>query len=516
MNKNIAPPPRSTPAITKPELHSTHLQAIRLEISSTIGLITCRSRCGDRRNLPCSCTDICIVNGNCCSDIDLACPEQVASGQLRFQHLKGAEVVCSSLTNTFMVMSCPGQSTAESDKWDDHFPFPMKNATVGTLKPMNSDDGQEFSSTSTTPNIFTRSDEAVSPDSMLLASHEIQEHPFTTKDPKEMHTGSNAFVSLLLDTPVIDMSTDLMYRNRSIAHCNGVLNSDMVFWKVQVNVLERKVELRNFEELNEIVTTSVAGYLPPDIRPTSSAGRECVSFAIGQCKPEYLIDQPELDSMCATLGVTYYRQFEGRSNLYFKNIHCLHCNLGFVNDSLPVIDRVRTGKFKLSVVASVSNNGNVRILNDVNYGFPSWVGVECSLSTENQEGGQCFSTECSELYEQRPDGMCSKLTKVKYMIGADNCTVMRSQDFEEKLIALIDCYLQTYESAELSSESVRFDTVFDKRLNISLLQMSADVHYDTDRPHRNSKPFLRELSRLIYAATNFCCGPPTSHFECSV
>ena len=178
-----------------------------------------------------------------------------------------------------------------------------------------------------------------------------------------------------------------------------------------MNLLERKVEPRNFEELNEVVTTSVAGYLPPapDTARTSSAGSECVSFAIGQCKPEYLIDQPELDLMCATLGVTYYRQFEGRSNLYFKNIHCLHCNLGFVNDSLPVIDRVRTGKFKLSVVASVSNNGNVRILNDVNYGFPSWVGVECSLSTENQDSGQCFSTECSELYEQRPDGMCNMI-----------------------------------------------------------------------------------------------------------
>ena len=517
INTNIASPPRTTPVVTKPEIPPAHLLTKSSESSSSsgdmkkrssrIGKVTCRGRCGDRINLPCSCTDICFVNGNCCSDIYLACPEQVSSARLRFWHLRRAEVVCSSLTNTFMVMSCPGESTAESGNWDDDFPFPLKNATVATLNSIDTD---------TTPNILTSSKEAVSPGRMLLASHELQEYPFTTKDPKEMHTGSNAFVSLLLDTPVTDMTTDLMYRNSSIANCNGVLNSNLLFWKVQVPLLNIKVKPRNFEELNEIVTTNVVVYEPPDTLATSFAGSECISFAIHQCKPEYLIDQPELDSMCATRGITYYRSTEEHKKLFYKNIHCLHCNLGFVNDSKPVVDAVSTGRtFKLSVVASLSNNGNVRILNDLIKGFISWVGVECSLSTENQNSGGCFSTECSELYEQRPDGMCRKLTKVKYMIGADNCTVMRSQDFEEKLIALIVCYLQTYESAELSSESVRFNTVFDRRLNISLLEMSSEVYYEYDPPSRNSKPFLRELSMLIYAATNFCCGPPTSHFECS-
>ena len=517
INTNIASPPRTTPVVTKPEIPPAHLLTESSESSSSsedmkkrssrISQVSCRGRCGDRINLPCSCTDICFVNGNCCRDIYLACPEQVASGHLRFKHLRRAEVVCSSLTNTFMVMSCPDLSIAESDNWDDDFPFPLKNATVATLNSID---------THTTPNILTSSKEAVSPGGMLLASHELQENPFTTKNPKEMHTGSNAFVSLLLDTPVTDMSTDLMYRNSSIANCNGVLNSNLLFWKVQVPLLSMKVKPRNFEELNEIVTTSVVVYHPPDTLATSSAGSECISFAIRQCKLEYLIDQPELDSMCATRGITYYRSAEEHKKLFYKNIHCLHCNLGFVNDSKPVVDAVSTGRtFKLSVVASLSNNGNVRILNDFKKGYISWLGVECSLSTENQDSGGCFSTECSELYEQRPDGMCRKLTKVKYMIGADNCTVVRSQDFEEKLVSLIKCYLQTYQGAELSSESVRFNTVFDKRLNISLLEMSAEVYYEYDPPGRNMRPFLTELSMLIYAANNFCCRPPTSHFECS-
>ena len=79
---------------------------------------SCRGRCGGRQNFPCSCTDICVVNGNCCSDVHLECPRVIASARSRLRHLSKAEVECSSLTDTFMVMSCPTQSNshAHADK----------------------------------------------------------------------------------------------------------------------------------------------------------------------------------------------------------------------------------------------------------------------------------------------------------------------------------------------------------------------------------------------------------------
>ncbi|GFS22658.1 hypothetical protein ElyMa_006957000 [Elysia marginata] len=35
--------------------------------------LSCLGRCGDRSSFPCSCTDICVVNGNCCPDFPKEC-----------------------------------------------------------------------------------------------------------------------------------------------------------------------------------------------------------------------------------------------------------------------------------------------------------------------------------------------------------------------------------------------------------------------------------------------------------
>ncbi|GFS06585.1 hypothetical protein ElyMa_004709500 [Elysia marginata] len=44
----------------------------------------------------------------------------------------------------------------------------------------------------------------------------------------------NAFLSLLFDVPVTDKSTGLVYRNQRVARCNGVHDTNILYWKIQV------------------------------------------------------------------------------------------------------------------------------------------------------------------------------------------------------------------------------------------------------------------------------------------
>ena len=327
----------------------------------------------------------------------------------------------------------------------------------------------------------------------------------------------NAFLSLLMSAPVTDVTTEMVYRNRAVAKCYGVLDSDILVWKVQVQLASIKVKPQDLRGLSEIVDTTISAYKPPDTPPSSSPGSGCIGYDIHRCKREELTTHPELEALCADGGITYYTTKVNGLKKFFRNIHCLTCNVASLEGSVPVVTYVPFAKtFKLSVMVSLYNGGTLRVISNDKTNFVGWKSVECSLPTETQKSQTCQDYECSNLYEKRPDGQCRRLQKVKFAMGANNCTFVNSKNLKQKFVAMIKCYLETYANVELITENIQLYTIYDTRLNLSLLEMSADVYYPSGGRNdaTSDSDFTWHLAMLLYDAS-FCCGPPLPPAECS-
>ena len=496
--------------LTRGSLKPSNYSLTLNQESVSSGPISCQGRCGDREMHPCSCADICIVHGNCCYDMNKKCPHLVASATSRFKHLKSVGVECSSETSTFVVMSCSDQaSSGVKNVIKDPPVFNHGDKTEN----FDCDDSTQCRASSTwkklAPFTKNRTDTgtfAPSADDLSVTNPNIND---------EARPSASALVSLMLNTPVTDITTGIVYRNRSIAQCNRVLDVHIVPWKVQAPVISAVIMPQNLGDVDQIVTTKVVAYMKPDLPTNISTGSECITVSSGQCQKQWIADQPELEMLCRNGNIVYYKTQHPLAQQYFDNIYCLLCNLGSDNHSVPVLQYKPLQKtFKLSVVLSLSNSGKLTLLTQRNSGLLYWDGLACTIHTAKHGDSQCSTTKCASGFVKRPDGVCRIPSKVKFAIGGEKCFFMRSQELENKLLSLIKCYLETAESAEIDTEDVRFDTVYETRMGIPLLQLETTVHYPYfSLVHRRNK-INRDLALLVYDA-NFCCVPLATNITCS-
>ncbi|GFS18009.1 hypothetical protein ElyMa_001510100 [Elysia marginata] len=424
--------------------------------------VSCYGRCGDRKSFPCSCTDICMVNGNCCHDMKTQCPSLFNSGLSRFNHLLEAEVQCSNKTSTFMIMSCPGPSSSRENKFLE--------------------------------------EETVTKDGVELVTQPKNSEIFTLKDNEKKGLFSSALTTFILDSPVTDTTTGLVYRNQSVARCNGVLDLDTVPWLVQVAINSDVGNPDVLSDLKDMISTDIVVYLLPDSSKVTSMGNKCIRESKRQCRKAFQTDRPDLESRCLNGSITYYKTDEYE---YFDNIDCAICNLGAKNQSSPVtlytpVDR----NFRLSLVASLTSSGTLTLRAASGKSRLSWATIECFVSA----GESCSKSKCSEKFQDRPDGECRSLKKFVLAFGGRECSYMRSKETERRLLSVLKCYLETFENAEFVSETIISDTVFDERMNRFLVRTSALVYFPTFYVNRNTERILSELLLLIHDA-NFCCGP---------
>ena len=476
--------------------------------------LSCQGRCGDREAYPCSCANICIVHGNCCDDLKDKCANLVASAKSRFQHLQEVEVECSSITSTFMVMSCPDQLSSDEKDLNEKSPLSKheENDEEGHVYDESLSTQCRTSSIwkTSTPSTKNRTD----PGALVLPSNDV-----TVPNPDvddEIRPSTSVLVSLMLNTPVTDITTGIIYRNRSVAQCNRVPNLYILSWKVQAPVSTTVGKPQNLELLEQIVTTKIVAYIRPDLPRNISTGSECITVSIKQCQKEWVTDRPELETLCLSGNIVYHKTKYPLRQEYFDNIHCFICNIGSDTYSSPVLRYVPSQRnFKLSVVLSLSNSGKLTLFtrgND-NYAKLYWDALACDVSTAKDGDGQCSTTKCASGFEKRLDGMCRSLRKVRFAIGGGNCTYSRSEQFEKDLLSLIMCYLETSEDAEFDTENVRFDTVYDPRLGIPLLQIDIEVYYLYAYAFDRDFKIRREIAMLVYDA-NFSCVPLETNITC--
>ncbi|GFS19063.1 LOW QUALITY PROTEIN: sphingosine-1-phosphate lyase [Elysia marginata] len=473
------------------------------ESSASDNPISCIERCGDNLSFPCSCTDVCVVNGNCCPDMANHCHSSFESGSSRFRHLRDAKVECSSMTSTFMVVSCPNHLSFNADKASSLAKEDMADRTV----PSDSRLKRSGSPTSTTLPSLTGSP---------TKSHNKVNSFFHIKnsnvsDPQkiiETKTGTeppNAFLSLLLDTPVTDITTGLVYRNQKFARCNGVLDLHMIFWAIQIPVVSLRSNPVGLDGLNEFVSTEIVDYNNPVT--SNSKTSDCIPKAKRQCKKEWLKDRPALESMCLNGRIVYYKNPQPLRQEFYKNIYCFICNVGSSHHSEPVFEsNIENRNFRLSLVASLSTSGALSVRAASGKSQLSWTSIECSVSAENHGGGNCKSTKCIQNFEQRPDGICRTPAIFKFAVNGGDCTFLRSKETDRKILSLIKCYLESYRNAELDAETAQIDSVYDFQLNLLFIQLSALVYYPLNPDPVWLDKILSDLSILIYDE-NLCCDP---------
>ena len=419
---------------------------------------SCRGRCGLMVHIPCSCAQICSINGNCCSDMREECPQLIISERSRLKHLLQADVVCSKRTKTFVVTSCPRHSQWDSDEVKDSLQITStEDVTTAT-----------YSGDTTVPD---------------------------TNSTDSTHVDTDAFLSLLFAAPVTDLETGLVYENRSVALCNGAHDADIQPWKVIVKRLRHEVP-QSLLDMEKMTNTDIYQYSVPDIPAGASGGSPCLSKKeIRSCKPEWLVDRPELEVMCREGGITYYT---GPKKVdVYANIHCVLCNLGSDNTTLPLQDSNLEERFTgLSVIASFASNGLLRL--SAKMGSSDWYEVDCSLAPSGRGDLQC-SKALEEL-----GGESLEFKRVNFAVATGYCMFTRSRRMEEELLRIIKCYLETYGEALFDTEITRFQTVYDVSHGLPLLQMSTSVRYTYKVTVEKRAMMWKELALLVHDA-NFCC-----------
>ena len=438
-------------------------------------LISCRGRCGLDVHVPCSCVQICFINGNCCYDMSEECPHLVMSERSRLRHLLQADIECSDLTGTFMVTSCSRRSRYESDDVMNEF-----NLHKVTSKDWSSE-GVTFPPDSEETTVrFTNSSE----------------------DPR---LSENVLLSVLFAAPLTDRVTGLVYRNRSVALCNGAQPSDIVPWKVEFKLM-RPERPRSIQDLPTIANNRKYKYTAPDMPEGYSVGSPCLGNAIRSCKPEWIVDQPDLEDKCLNGGITYYKAYDYKMwhNKYYANIHCAICDLGrdsMTSPMMPYYYSERVSEF--SVTMSFTSEGRLRVSVHAPVGAISWRTIDCNLTASEQGNWPC-ENECDKDEKRLPDGRCVAFRRIRFAVATGNCLFTVSRSMEKELLRMVTCYLETYGNAAYVAENVHFEIVYDAFIGIPLLQMSLGVMYLRNDPLEVKIQFWRELALLVHDA-DFCC-----------
>ncbi|GFS22654.1 hypothetical protein ElyMa_006956900 [Elysia marginata] len=397
-------------------------------------------------------------------------------------------------------MSCPGQSITERQGC-------QKEQSPANIEMTCSTDKKETVS-STGPPSSTSSPKDATASNGGLASTTNASNLSDSDVDKGSSTPEKMFLSRLLDSPVTETTTGLVYKNRSVATCNGVLSEHILPWTIQAPLKSLFTNPTDVASLDEIVSTSVAVYRFPGPSQPFAKGSECILSSRRDCKKEWLISRPDLESMCRDGGIAYHQTKSPLARNIFDNIYCFICYFGLDDYSKPVLKHIPSERtFMLSLLASLTSTGAITLEVVTGEKLAIWKSAQCSVSAEEKGGGKCHRDQCGESYELRPDGVCRMLFRVEFAFTGEECPYQNSKETTETFLSILTCYMKTYENAEIDNESIQFDEVVDKRMNTSLVRMRALAYYPYFKyGERRQARILRELMMLIHRA-NFCCDP---------
>ncbi|GFS10835.1 hypothetical protein ElyMa_001332600 [Elysia marginata] len=429
---------------------------------------SCYLRCGEDNNYPCSCAQKCVVNLNCCEDFADKCPALLDLALSNFDHLLFASVRCDDRLAVFMVDSC--QSIFNED------PRPSReNNTYSNNIPS------------------------------VIASQQSTKSETTYK--------VSSIQGVLLNAPLTDCTTGIVYANASIYECNrrnpqnNFTQGKGVTWLTYFGTKNNTIP-KTVKTLHERLDLESYSYMPPESHPVIS-GSMCYNKRTVSCILR-LSNRLGLQHVACNMSVGDY--YQSRMDLLTKfwtdkllaEHVCASCILEYQVSSGQGGRNAVTG-FK--VLASLSESlGKVSFdTSGTSYQVGRqrqvpWRTVTCDVpdspvlaETEENRTTTCQTLNCEKDFWLILDGACKKAVSLELQLLSDvKFHGQTCQIIPEKFFSAAACYLRRFHALVETTKPIRVSRGFDTEQQINVTIIRAAMYFEVD----NFEDLLYDLSYM--------------------
>ena len=373
---------------------------------------SCRSKCGTRQALPCSCDEHCIIYRNCCEDFAEQCADLLRdSAQTWLQYLS-VKVACVSNARETLISGCPEDDAFPHSESTDSTPIPYFKITVTESTVSNSKSDQNSKSSDSISALNTETTVATSKNnqnsktadsiSVLNAATTDSNSKTDVLSPVLM---SQTHVRSLIQRctsddpeffediiPVTDVSTGLQFKNIHCHVCN-IQNGTHRKWRGQLTRLHRgdiiHTEYRTLQELLLLLKKSFLSVLWTS--PTNSVNRPCIKQERNPCD---VCPNSVKQKMCQAFN-SYVEIRDSETYRIYQNRLCASCDEINVNSSCHVPTTRRmffTERFPFSTVMDFDEAENSWKFKSTPKQF-KWTEMHCDYNNASS----CKITACDKF-----------------------------------------------------------------------------------------------------------------------
>ena len=356
---------------------------------------SCRNKCGQVIQVPCSCDFKCIVLGNCCEDIDAVCPGMIEQGRRLFRLQSLATIEC--IGHKRIVTTC--------HKYD--VPVQLGNQTTSANDPLK----RQL-------------------DAQIIKI--MQQEPFenTTADQDRHTLRMERFQNIIKNPFVTDISTGFIYLNKTVFDCFSTATSKPVTWLTQFRIPSITYTPVTAQSVAE--TLDFIEYISPFPKDSIDHNNNAYCLKAGTMGGLEYIDScnngsfQEWTEQCNTGFISLVVVVVARRPDYFKNRYCAYCYVGKDNNlGIIPLTYPRTNRHPMMFTVAIRiQNGDVRLSHadkDLNHHI-SWTEAVCDTSL-NEE---CRIVGCNKGFVKRKLGLCEELTYAEFAITGDEFPVLLS------------------------------------------------------------------------------------------
>ncbi|GFR99651.1 hypothetical protein ElyMa_001050700 [Elysia marginata] len=416
-------------------------------VSSSLGLSTdlsqnptsCKHRCGEATNFPCSCDEKCVVYKTCCEDLAHFCSDLHNMAITKFRQLLLSSIRCDAMSAVFMVESCPATffENVSPPKVDD-------DVLVRDLK------------------------------------------------------NTDLFSTILSGAPVTDYDTGIVYAN--IYECNRRNSSTTSFaqnltrvhgaWRVQIGTKDRQSPNKIIAVQQEL-DISTYSYVPSDSHP-HSAGSICYnSNWTLSCISDVFAKMRNKQLTCNTSVVEYYKlrrslkMLNGAVEEWIQDA-CAVCLSQYQSISDEKERHFLSG-FKVLTSLSETPGYVVYDLHEDERKAPRpvpWWSWTCSTQemANLQADTQCRVLQCDRRFLISPDGECRKAVEAEISIQKEINYYERVCRIDGKaFVDMLKCILQVEYKLKATNTPYRYSQIYQPRLNINLTKIRMEMYFDAEK-----------------------------------
>ena len=265
----------------------------------------------------------------------------------------------------------------------------------------------------------------------------------TPKNPKQ-------FLKSLINVPIVDISTGVLYMNREIFECFATNESKPIAFNIELTIPSHLSPSTTENFLGSLLSSSRPRYLVPHVASdTLSSCFSQQSFDhVDTChlQSEFEDFSTELTQMKEwSKKCTAFFSYVEINSIKFKNKYCAFCKYGYFVDFSNMITRPIPDSDKNHVTLSVTfqvigDDLSVKMASKNRRVYP-WTLMECDAPESQEMGLLCKMKTCSIGYTKTPRGTCAFLQEAILIFPQDEFPLFEHQFRHMKV--LFECKLKS-------------------------------------------------------------------------